>query len=121
MAMLKLCRCGKCIPIGDSSCSECSNQGDRHKIYDKHQRDKKSAKFYSSGQWQRVREQVMIRDKGLCVHCLADKSINKADVVDHIVPIKQQWSLRLSMSNCQALCNHHHAIKTNQDKIKYGK
>ena len=56
----------------------------------------------------------------LCVHCLKKNRIKKADMVDHIIPIKVNWSLRLSLNNLQPLCNQCHNIKTAEDEKKYG-
>lgn len=93
---------------------------DRHRYYDKYQRDQEAARFYNSKEWERAREQALIRDHGLCQDCLAEKQIKTADVVDHIKPIKHFWHLRVTLSNLRSLCNRHHAIKTAEDKRRYG-
>ncbi|MFJ5625435.1 HNH endonuclease [Peribacillus loiseleuriae] len=62
----------------------------------------------------------MYRDHGLCQHCLKDKRLIYADMVDHIIPIKIAWHLRVFLKNLQCLCNGCHAIKTAEDKRKYG-
>jgi len=82
---------------------------DRNKRYDKHQRDQQSDRFYHSVQWDRVRQEVLIRDRGLCQHCLLDKLITMADMVHHRFPIKTHWHIRLLMSNLISLCNSCHA------------
>ncbi|WP_090758577.1 HNH endonuclease [Bacillus sp. OK048] len=92
---------------------------DRYKYYDKYKRDKDAAAFYNSKPWELVREQALLRDLGLCLHCLESKEITLADMVDHIIPIKIEWDLRLSIGNLQSLCNACHAVKTSEDKIKY--
>jgi len=93
---------------------------DRHKRYDEKQRDKQAAAFYKSTAWERVRQQALIRDHGLCQDCLQEKRITPADVVDHIKPLRIFWHLRLVLDNLRSLCNRHHAIKTQDDKRKYG-
>ena len=93
---------------------------ERHKHYDKHQRDQDASKFYGSAAWRRVREQALMRDNGLCQHCLKDNNITHADMVDHIIPIRVDWSKRLDINNLQSLCNSCHAVKTLGDKRKYG-
>ncbi|WP_080833224.1 HNH endonuclease [Cohnella massiliensis] len=93
---------------------------ERHKRYDEQQRDKKAAAFYRSVEWERAREQALIRDHGLCQDCLLDQRITPAVPVDHIIPIRIRWDLRLTLSNLRSLCNWHHAIKTAADKRKYG-
>lgn len=92
----------------------------RHKHYDEQQRDKTAASFYRRVEWQRAREQALIRDHGLCQDCLQEQRITPADVVDHIKPLRLFWHLRLALSNLRSLCNRHHAIKTQEDKRRYG-
>lgn len=94
-------------------------QADDHRFYDRYIRDKKTTNFYKSKSWRLVREQALIRDKGLCQHCLKNKKITMADMVDHIVPIKVNWDLRLKLSNLQSLCNACHNSKTAEDIAKY--
>jgi 5-methylcytosine-specific restriction enzyme A len=87
--------------------------------YDRFIRDKDSKKFYNSKAWNIAREQALIRDNRLCQHCLNRKRITYADMVDHIVPIKINWELRVSINNLQSLCNACHRAKTEADKRKY--
>ena len=93
---------------------------ERHKRYDSMKRDKQAASFYKSTPWERVRLHALDRDHHLCQHCVDNKRIQMADMIDHIIPIRIDWSLRVTMSNLQSLCNQCHAIKTAEDKRKYG-
>lgn len=121
MAMLKLCACGKPIDLSQAKCDAClAIKGERHKLYDKYRRDKESAKFYSSGDWQLLRAQALQRDAGLCVHCLRDEMITFATEVDHVLPIKHYWQYRLKLDNLQSLCRHCHRTKTEEDKQRFG-
>jgi len=133
MALLKLCRCGKPISMSDKKCESCQGkrevitdekrkdkQKEYNKTYDMYKRDKKSTAFYKSHEWEQVRLIALNRDRFLCVHCFNNKKITPADVVDHIIPIKVDWSLRLTLSNLQALCHKHHNRKTYEDLKKYG-
>ncbi|MGG3843266.1 HNH endonuclease [Anoxybacillus kestanbolensis] len=99
---------------------EQQSKAERHRYYDEYIRDQKAREFYHSKEWQRVRRVALIRDKHLCQYCLSKKRITPADVVDHIVPIRVDWSLRLSLDNLQSLCNACHNKKTAEDKKKYG-
>jgi 5-methylcytosine-specific restriction enzyme A len=92
---------------------------ERHKYYDRYQRDKDAAAFYKSKAWKRLRQQALTRDLGLCQHCLEKKEITLADVVDHIIPIRVAWEYRLVLENLQSLCNSCHAKKTLEDKREY--
>ncbi|MFS1513428.1 HNH endonuclease [Chengkuizengella sp. SCS-71B] len=53
-----------------------------------------------------------MRDRHLCQHCLKQKKITRSDMVDHITPIKEDWSLRLDLINLQSLCHSCHNKKT---------
>jgi 5-methylcytosine-specific restriction enzyme A len=99
---------------------EQQDRAERQRYYDEHIRDQKAREFYKSKEWQRVRQAALMRDNYLCQDCLKEKRITPADVVDHIVPIKVDWSLRLSLSNLRSLCHAHHNKKTAEDKKKYG-
>ncbi|MGX4764243.1 HNH endonuclease [Holzapfeliella sp. JNUCC 72] len=48
----------------------------------------------------------------MCRKCFADGIIRKADVVDHIIPLKVDWNRRLDPTNWQPLCHTCHNIKT---------
>ena len=121
MAMLKLCQCGKPIPIGKSACPFClGKKKDRHRLYDEHRRDKRAEAFYKSKEWNRIRLQALVRDHFLCQECLKHRRITKAVIVDHRIPISVDWSLRLSLDNLQSLCQSCHNKKTAEDKKKYG-
>jgi 5-methylcytosine-specific restriction protein A len=124
MALKKICSkqdCNTLIDVGHSRCDKHTIQQDkvdRDKQYDKHQRDEKSTQFYNSSSWKRVREVAYSRDNGLCLDCLAEKRIKSGDVVDHMISIKEDWSLRLTLSNLRTLCHRHHNVKTAMDKKK---
>ena len=74
-------------------------------------------KFYQSPQWRKLSKQKRTHQP-LCEHCLAAGRIRIADVVDHIIELKDDWSLRLEWSNLQSLCHECHNTKTNLEKIK---
>jgi 5-methylcytosine-specific restriction enzyme A len=88
--------------------------------YDRFIRDKESKAFYNSKDWDIARKRALSRDHRLCQHCLVHKRITHADMVDHIIPIKINWNLRVSINNLQSLCNACHRTKTEADKRKYG-
>lgn len=48
----------------------------------------------------------------LCVMCTAEGRVVAAEVVDHIVSIRDRPDLRLDPSNCRALCKRHHDQRT---------
>lgn len=127
MALKKVCNKAGCNRLIDTHVRYCDKHSDveheqeaeRQKHYDMYKRDQKSKKFYDSVEWRTTRTAALVRDNYLCKECLDEKKITSYDVVDHIVPIKVDWSLRLTLSNLRSLCHGHHAIKTAEDKIKY--
>lgn len=88
----------------DKQNKEAENQ--RH--YDKHSRDKQSTTFYKSKEWKRMRSHIFSKSHGLCVHCLKDKRIKRADMVHHLVEVKKNWNKRLDINNLISLCNSCH-------------
>ena len=102
----------------------------RHKIYDTYKRDRKLKAFYNSREWRTLSRKVYIKQNGMCQECLKNKKITtgtydkhgrfKRNVVDHIIPIKVDWSRRLDESNLQVLCIPCHNRKTLEDERKYG-
>lgn len=73
--------------------------------------DQASKKFYGSQKWRDLRNWY-IRQFPICVECGAD-----AQMVDHIVPIKQGGP-RFSQENLQSMCNSCHAQKRQRESIE---
>lgn len=113
-------------PCNKPGCSQLTRDGyceqhktakaDNHRYYDRYQRNKKHNRFYHSASWKRVRDLIRIRDNGLCVECLNDKRITVGTIVDHIIPIKQNWNKRLDEDNLQLLCQPCHNKKTGTER-----
>lgn len=128
MAIKKICSKSACsilVDVGQRYCDKHKEQEqldkrDRNKYYDTYQRDQRSKDFYQSSEWLTVREQALVRDNYLCQDCLDEKQLTKADVVDHMKPIKLFWELRLVLSNLRSLCHTHHNQKTAEDRKRYG-
>lgn len=113
MALKKTCRCGKIIDYYQTRCEGCTkalkqNKQRRNKQYDRHQRDKEGQKFYTSKEWQKVREIVKQRDKGLCKLCFSNKKITYADMVHHIEERTENKEKQLDVNNLICLCNSCH-------------
>lgn len=76
--------------------------------HNKHSSNKTITSFYKSTDWKRTRQLALIRDNYLCQHCLKDHCFTPADMVHHIVEVKQDWSKRLAIKNLESLCNACH-------------
>ena len=70
-------------------------------------------RFYDSATWRKFRLEVLRREP-LCRACRALGCVRLADMVDHIVPIKQGGD-RLSWANCQPLCSDCHQVKRGEE------
>lgn len=118
-------RCGKvgCREFTENSYSAyCKiHKGETDRAYNEWRNtyDKEYVSFYKSTAWTKKRLVALRRDEWICRRCSKQGIITVADMVDHIVPSKVEWELRLDIDNLQALCNECHAIKTAEDKVKY--
>lgn len=92
---------------GDDIVSE--RKKEYYRYYDKYKRDKKTKEFYESIAWKKCRELALIRDNYLCQSCLKEKRIRKADMVHHIIELKDDWSKALDLSNLISWCNSCHS------------
>lgn len=73
--------------------------------------------FYRSKAWQQLSFQHRLKHP-ICEECITLGLAVKADVTDHIIEIKDDWSKRLDENNLRSLCHHHHAIKTKREQMK---
>ena len=77
-------RCNKRIEAGTT----CEGSKLRHREYDRLSRDKESANFYHSSNWQRMREYIMNKYDNLDVYAyVLYGQIEKAETVHHIVEL----------------------------------
>lgn len=60
--------------------------------------------FYSSQQWRFLRYDVFLRDGRICALCGATPEDGTRLHIDHIIPLRQDWGLRLKEENLQVLC-----------------
>ena len=81
----------------------------------------KAKKFYASTEWRRVRYGVLTRDNATCQCCGATRGDGVALNVDHIVPLRVDWSKRLDVNNLQTLCSpcNHGKLNTTHDWRKH--
>ncbi|WIF95133.1 HNH endonuclease [Caminicella sporogenes] len=116
----KICNeygCNKIIDYTEIYCKEHKKINDqrkkqrkkeRLKNYDNKRKNSKEWKFYKSKEWLYARRAALVRDNYLCQHCLKNNRITLADMVHHIIPIKEDFSKRLQLSNLISLCNSCH-------------
>ena len=79
--------------------------------------NKQTEPFYSTAAWQRLREVVLQRDRGMCVECMRLYELGlirrprRAQMVHHKVPVKEAPQLAMVEDNLESLCFRHHEEK----------
>lgn len=77
-------------------------------------------RFYHSGDWRRVRKQVLKRDKKECQWCKAEGRVTTAKTatleIDHIKELQHYPELALKLSNLRTLCHDCHNKRHNRRK-----
>ena len=82
-------------------------------------RDKRA--FYNSRAWRQCRYQALKAANGRCQACGRGPADGVRLVVDHILPIKTHWHLRLSPKKLQCLCNDDNLAKASADTTDWRK
>ena len=100
------------------TCSVCGRIHDFNKVCKRQKPKKKSEsnKFRKSYEWTQKSKQIRERDKNLCQVCITGKYDTsyrytyKELEVHHIIPIEEEYSLRLDSNNLITLCRYHHEM-----------
>ena len=74
-------------------------------------------KFYHSREWKKA-SQLYKLNNPCCEDCLDEGVIRKADVTDHVIELRDDWSKRLDETNYRSRCHYHHNLKTRQEKAR---
>lgn len=107
----KLCTsCGRKIPEGTTCPCQKIRRSESNRLYDKHQRDRRSTAFYNSAEWGRVRQRVLDMDKIDVYLYMTQGRVVPADTVHHIIPLKSDWDKRLDINNLMSLHHDTHSI-----------
>ena len=111
--LTKLCnKCGRVMGLGSALCPACQAKTEsRHKQYDTNVRDKRSARFYASPQWIKLRDITLARAGYQCEVCKREGTLTPATEVHHKIPIRVDWSKRLTEDNLIALCHRCHMVE----------
>jgi len=120
----KPCSFPGCPVLVEPGISYCENHkrkisSKRNKLYDEKQRDMKVSKFYNSTAWKKLRK-IKLSKNPLCEYCLEKDRTRIATEVDHVIPIKIDWSRRLDLNNFKSTCHRCHMKKTQEDRRKHG-
>lgn len=71
-------------------------------------------KFYNSAVWRRASKKNLAMNP-TCVVCEQEGIVRKADVTDHVIPIRQEGS-KMDPRNHQSLCHSHHNAKSASER-----
>lgn len=113
--------CKNLVDYTERYCSNHKNIEKRKSNYDSYTNRKlvggKYFKFYHSKEWTKLSQLYRYKNP-LCEQCLKEKIYKKADVVDHIIEIRDDWSKRYDETNLQSLCHFHHNAKTRRERSR---
>lgn len=123
--VMKFCNhagCRTLVPFNVAYCAEHKPEHRAPNAYDNYQNRKaiggKYFQFYKSKQWRKLSYSFRLRNP-ICKRCKERGLYVKADVCDHIIPLRVDWNKRLDETNLQSLCNSCHYAKTQEDIEKY--
>ncbi len=115
---LKPCKKHGCIHLTRTGYCEAHEdlvlEQQRH--YNNEVRNQTHKKFYNSKEWQRARQQAIIRDHSFCQACLREGRHTRMNVVDHIIELQDNYALRSTLSNLECLCHPCHNRKTRREQ-----
>lgn len=94
---------------------------EEHELSETHQAElayeHRAQQFYRTQAWQTLSRLQRTREP-LCQHCKANGRLRPADVADHIIELRDDWSLSMSLDNLQSLCHQCHNRKTELERRK---
>lgn len=70
-------------------------------------------RFYHSKEWTKASRLYKIKNP-CCEDCLDEGIVRKADVTDHVIELRDDWSKRLDETNFRSRCHYHHNKKTRE-------
>lgn len=113
----RACRCGAVVPANER-CPRCTAER-------KHRADERRGTAQQRGYDAAWRNAVRLwraadPERNLCVECRKNGALRHGAITDHIVPHKGDRELFWSTANWQALCVHHHAVKTAREDGGFG-
>ena len=115
MPIYKRCpRCRERISEG-TTCRHCTSK--RHKEYNRSRTDTRLTSFYWSDQWKKARAKAIDRFCGLDLYSLLVlKKLEYGETVHHIVPLEDDWTLRIDKYNLIYLTESNHQLLHKQMK-----
>lgn len=111
--------CRALVPYTERYCTKHKQALNKYRYHKRmyNSDESKYQQFYKSTAWRRLSRRFL-ENNPVCVRCYEQGIIRKANVVDHIEEVKDNWSRRLDESNMQPLCYRCHNRKTKVAKEK---
>lgn len=78
----------------------------------------RAREFYNSWEWRELRYKILKRYGRKCMCCGAGPH-DTTIMVDHIIPIRKRWDLRLDPENLQVLCDDCNMGKSYRDTTDF--
>src|SRR5699024_11029210 len=122
MKPMKQCNhpaCRNLIPFDVEYCAQHTHmRREKHHRYDtvRNREDKQYRDIYYSTKWRKLRKQIVLRDNYMCQYCLNKGLYKQADVVYHIIEVKDDITKAYDPENMQSLCHACHNKKTIEEK-----
>lgn len=82
--------------------------------------DSKYRAFYRTRAWRKLSRQTL-ENNPVCVVCYERGIIRPAQIADHRIELKDDWSRRLDPSNIVSMCRSCHNRKTREEREKRNK
>lgn len=112
--------CNQLVSYDQTYCSKHKEEAKKNH-YDNYENRKKIGGkyfwFYKSKRWQKL-SRLHRMNYPMCEQCLKDGIVRKADLVDHIEEIRDNWEKRFDEDNLQSLCHSCHWKKTKEEQEK---
>lgn len=99
--------CTVLVPYDVKYCTEHKKQSEKQRYSYRMEREGKYQRFYKTTAWRKLSHNYLLANP-LCEWCLKNGIMRKADIVDHIEPIRDNWDRRLDKDNLRSLCNSCH-------------
>jgi 5-methylcytosine-specific restriction endonuclease McrA len=81
--------------------------------------DAKRRAFYNSRPWRALRYEALRKYGGRCQACGRGANDGVVMCVDHVLPVRHHWELRLELSNLQILCSDCNLAKASADSTDW--
>ena len=102
--------CSKVVPLKQRYCEEHEKIRARERTKANREKNPLEQAFYNSKEWRWLSRNIRSTQQ-FCEGCKRQGLAKFGDLVDHIVPLKLAWPLRLEPSNLQVLCHQCHNKK----------